>query len=258
VGVAIAVFVSLAVPAMLGARVHGHSGPAAQLRLLQAYDLVGALKFSSTYRLDAIAHRDSFLAKSLRTEGISVYSAERNDSLSNSKSLQIALDKAKPEVIAEQWRDLVLHNTGLYLRVRAEVFRWVFLTPNLDACVPFVAGIDGPPGLLRALGIPERMDARDMALKEYAAIFFGTPLLSHLAAALLAICALAFLLYRRRDTDIVIAAMLAGSLIFTLTFFVISIACDYRYLYFLDVAALVSLFYLTLDPPCRSAGILIE
>jgi hypothetical protein len=35
---------------------------------------------------------------------------------------------------------------------------------------------------------------------------------------------------------------------FAASFLVISIACDYRYLYFLDVAALTGLLYLSLDP----------
>jgi hypothetical protein len=248
-GIAVAAIVALAAQALLGPRVHGHTGPAAQFRLLQTYDLVGALKSSPGYRLDVMAASDPSLTKNLRANGVSLYSAERNDTLSNSKSLLTALGNAKSETIAEQWRDLAFRHTGLYLKTRAEIFRWVFLAPNLSACVPYMAGVDGPPGLLRALGIPERMDARDMALKDYAATFLGTPLLSHAASALLAVGALAFLLYRRRDADIVIAAMLTGGLIFTLTFFFISIACDYRYLYFLDVAALISLFYLTLDSP---------
>lgn len=244
----------LATQALLGRRVHGNAGPSAQFRLLQTYDIAGALKSAPAYRLDAIASRDPFLSEKLRKEGVMLYSAERNDTLSDSKSLQTALDHADPEEIARQWRDLVLHHTGLYLNVRAEVFRWVLLTPDLDACVPYITGVDGPPGVLRALGIAERMGTSDIALKRYGAIFLGTPLLSHGAAALLAICELFFLLHRRRDPDIVVAAMLAGSLAFTLTFFVISIACDYRYLYFLDVAAMVSLFYLTLDFPAWRPG----
>jgi hypothetical protein len=41
--------------------------------------------------------------------------------------------------------------------------------------------------------------------------------------------------------------MLSAAMVFTASFFVISIACDYRYLYFLDVAALTACFYLVLD-----------
>jgi hypothetical protein len=42
--------------------------------------------------------------------------------------------------------------------------------------------------------------------------------------------------------------MLIAAFAFTASFFVISIACDYRYLYFLDIAALAAVFYLALDP----------
>ena len=43
------------------------------------------------------------------------------------------------------------------------------------------------------------------------------------------------------------AALIASALAFTASFFVISISCDYRYLYFLDLSALAALFYLSLD-----------
>jgi hypothetical protein len=33
------------------------------------------------------------------------------------------------------------------------------------------------------------------------------------------------------------------------SFFIISIACDYRYLYFTDLAALAGLIYAAVDPP---------
>ena len=49
---------------------------------------------------------------------------------------------------------------------------------------------------------------------------------------------LAFLLWRRRDMDLMAASLLAAALAFTASFFVVSIACDYRYLYFLDLAAM--------------------
>jgi hypothetical protein len=56
------------------------------------------------------------------------------------------------------------------------------------------------------------------------------------------------LLRRRRPADVSIAAMLFASLLFTASFFAVSIACDYRYLYFLDLAAMTALFYVALEP----------
>ena len=60
---------------------------------------------------------------------------------------------------------------------------------------------------------------------------------------------LVLLLWRRQASDIAIAAMLVAAIVFTLSFFVISIACDYRYLYFLDVAAELALVYVCASAP---------
>ena len=47
--------------------------------------------------------------------------------------------------------------------------------------------------------------------------------------------------------DIAIGAMQLSALVYTASFFAISIACDYRYLYVLDIAAVTGCFYLVLD-----------
>jgi hypothetical protein len=44
------------------------------------------------------------------------------------------------------------------------------------------------------------------------------------------------------------AGLLAAALAFTATFFIVSVACDYRYLYFLDVAAIAAGVYVAADP----------
>ena len=46
---------------------------------------------------------------------------------------------------------------------------------------------------------------------------------------------------------VAIAAMQVSALVYTASFFAISIACDYRYLYALDLAAVTGWFYLALD-----------
>jgi predicted PurR-regulated permease PerM len=43
--------------------------------------------------------------------------------------------------------------------------------------------------------------------------------------------------------------LIGAALGFTASFAVISLACDYRYLYFLDLAAVAALLYVALDPP---------
>ena len=52
------------------------------------------------------------------------------------------------------------------------------------------------------------------------------------------------LLRRGEPADLAMAGLLAGALLFTMTFCVISIACDYRYLVFLDLSAMAASLYL--------------
>jgi hypothetical protein len=56
-------------------------------------------------------------------------------------------------------------------------------------------------------------------------------------------------LWRRQPADIVLAALQLAGVAFGASFFIISIACDYRYLYFTDLAALAGLIYASVDPP---------
>ena len=72
----------------------------------------------------------------------------------------------------------------------------------------------------------------------YVANFFHTPVLSHLFYGALALLFLFLLARRGTAPDIAIAGLQVAALAFAASFFVISIACDYRYLYFLDLSAM--------------------
>jgi len=231
----------------LATRTVGDSGPSVQLQLLQTYDVIGAAAKQPDLDLARIAGDDSSLVKIIRTIGVRAWSPARNDTLGNTTALQEALDDADPDTMAAQWHDLIVHHPWLYLRVRAEVFGWVFFTPDLEQCLPYEVGVDGPAGVMAELGLKERNDIRDDALDKYAHLFVGTPVLSHAAYAVLALISLLILLRRGRAPDIAVAFLLLAALAFAASFFVISIACDYRYLYFLDLATMVAIFYLALD-----------
>jgi hypothetical protein len=85
---------------------------------------------------------------------------------------------------------------------------------------------------------------QDKALKAYGDWLTPSPLFWHGLYALAALGMLAVLLRRRAPGDLPVAGMLAAALAFAASFFVISVACDYRYLYFLDVAAMAAGLYL--------------
>jgi hypothetical protein len=97
------------------------------------------------------------------------------------------------------------------------------------------------------LGVTARFDGRDRALMSYALSFAGTPIFSHATFLLVSLVCLLALLRRRRAVDIAMGCLILSALAFTVSFFAISIACDYRYLYFLDLAALTGVVYLSGD-----------
>jgi hypothetical protein len=158
-------------------------------------------------------------------------------------------------VVADQWRDLIVQHPWLYLRVRASAFRWVTMTPDPSQCLPVWTGVDGEnDAALAAAGLKGRETGRDDAIRTYAEGLAATPFLAHASYVVLALGLLALFLRRRQPPDIAAAAMLAGALAFAASFALISIACDYRYLYDLDVAALAAALYAAASWQARSAA----
>ena len=231
----------------LGTRLVETSGAARQFKLLQLYDTVAMLAAEPDMPLDRIETSDPALARMLRSEGLRLYTPQRNDPLAGSAPLQAAVNGAPSGLLSSQWFYLIAHHPFLYLGTRADMFYWVFLTPRIDLCLPFYVGVSGPQDEMDDLDISERWDARDVWLQHYGNRFLGTPVLQHGIFAALSVGAAIFLLRRRRASDIAIAMLQIGALGFAATFFFISLACDYRYLYALDLAAMTGWFTLALD-----------
>jgi len=222
--------------------------PNAGLLVLQHYDIVGAAAHDPALTFDLLAKTNPAAAALLRAKAATTYSAERVDTLDVDPAFRRALWRNPDPVMGAQWREVILRHTGDYLAHRWAVFVQVFATPKLDRCLPVHVGVTGPPALLEDLDIPAGVEPQDQALADYAGRFFGTPLYSHLSYAAVAALVAAALLWRREPADVAMAAMLVSALGFAASFFVISVACDYRYLYFLDVAAMAGLIYLAMDP----------
>ena len=163
--------------------------------------------------------------------------------------IQTALNSIPSDAYSRQWFDLILKQPTLYLRVRWEDFRWVFIPPVIDWCLPVYVGVDAPLEKLEPLKLERRRVAADQELSNYASWFIDTPAYSH--AVYTAICLLlgGLFLWRREPADIALAALQLSGAGFAASFLIISIACDYRYLYFTDLSAMVGLIYAAIDPP---------
>jgi hypothetical protein len=191
------------------------------------------------------------LAKAIRSDGVRRFTPEQNDTLAGSVPLTRALNDTPEAVLLRQWLELVRRHPATYLALRAELFRWVFAAPDAWQCHPFFVGQNGDPADMAALGMRPRYDRRDAMLERYARAFVGTPVFAHPAFGLVALVALVLLLRRRRPADLAMAGLLVTALLFALSFFAISIACDYRYLYVLDLSAIAAALYLLADWPTK-------
>jgi hypothetical protein len=216
---------------------HGE-GASEQVRLAQAYDLVAAVRLDPSFRLEEFERHAPALDAAIRKDGVKLYSPRLVDTLEQSATLTQAIYAAPPGVVFAQWRRLIFSRPGLYLRERVAVFRWVVAPPDLIVCHPDLVGVDGPADLLKILGLKEQIRPQDRLLYFYVANFFHTPVLSHLFYGALALLSLFVLARRGTAPDIAFAGLQVAALAFAASFFVIAIACDYRYLYFLDLAAM--------------------
>ena len=221
----------------------------AALLILEHYDIVGAKAHHPRLRLKEIGKVDPAAQALLEAQSANLYSASRVDTLDNDEAFRKTLWHVPDAAMHAQWRRIIIHYPAAYLLHRADVFRWTFLTPKLELCLPMTVGVTGPEGMLKDLAVQTGIDPQDQALADYARRFYGTPVFSHLTWAIVAVGVIVLLLRRRDPADWVFVALLGGTLTFVATFVVVSVACDYRYLYLLDLAAMVGALYTALDPP---------
>ena len=222
----------------LVARSDGGDGAAAQVRLGQAYDLAGALARDPTLPLPSLTTEDPSFEKVLRQKSPVLYTPLRNDPFAADPAINHELSNVPEGAMGRAWKGLVINHPFLYLRLRMAAFGAVLTTPDSAVCHFSHNGIEGPPDLLRQLGLTPGKRPQDRAMANYAHLFFATPVYSHILWGALALMLLVLLLRRGEPGDAAIAGLLVGALVFTVTFAAISIACDYRYLILLDLAAM--------------------
>jgi hypothetical protein len=231
-----------AVTLALAARGDRGDGASAQLRLGQSYDLAGAFSRQPGLSLP-LSRTAPALDRLLRGRGAALYTPLHNDPMAADPAIAQAISRTPRGAIAQSWRTLVLAHPALYLQTRLAVFAALVQTPDAFACHFAPIGVDGAPQLMTALGLTPGIRPQDKILAQYARAFFATLVYSHLFWGALALVLMVVLLRRREPADLAVAGLLAGALLFALTFVIIAIACDFRYLAFLDLSAMAAALY---------------
>jgi hypothetical protein len=234
------------VGAMLAFKAHSdHKAEiTAQWMTLQVWDLSGAVHADPALSLPILRHKAPGVERFVRQVGAPTFEPKTLDPMA--LRMQGLFDPAKVgPAVNDEWRQLILKHPKLYLQTRWRDFWQVFGTPQVKACAPVLVGVDpGDPDMLVDAGLKARETDKDDWDSDYGQAFLQTAVFSHpLYAALAAVLLLWALadVGRGRPEMIAVAGLLAAGFAFAASFFVITIACDYRYLYFLDVAAMAAL-----------------
>lgn len=245
-GVALAAMALAGGLAEVGFRAHSDHRPEAarQWMTLQVYDLAGAVRRDPRLPLAELHRSAPAIETFIRHDAAPAYDPTRIDPMYRTGGWNTVLAKPNPAVDA-QWRALVAGWPQLYLAERWEAFRQVVFTPDIQACAAVLVGVDpGHPDWLRAAGLSPRETDKDDWDGDYAHAFLNTPVFAHATYALIALVMLAL---AARDVArgagpelIATIGLLIAALAYAASFAFISIACDYRYLYFLDVAAMAA------------------
>ncbi len=223
-------------------------GAYTMFRQLQIYDIVGAAKNDPAFE-PVILEREAPSVAKLIDGGKSLFTPRSSDPVWDWPELAAAVS-ASPDAVSRQWRDLIVHHPLDYVSTRGEVFRWLFAPPDPRRVYFYGVGVDGPQPQLGKLNMELRSDARDKALDRYSRWFVDAGL-THPVFALINAACFIFLWLRRRPEDYAFLALISSAALFAASFFVISIASDYRYLYFLDLAAIGSGLYVLAGAPWR-------
>jgi hypothetical protein len=243
----------LATRALL-ARSDGRPENANHLKVLEVYDLAGETRLEPGLPLAVLHARQPRLERFLRDQAAPHYRVSGVDNLFALPGGQAMMVPAG-SAAAEQWVSVVRDNPWLYLETRSRVWLETLSTPRSTDCPMVITGVDGgDAAMVVRAGLRARDDDKDDWDGDYASWFVGGPLYSHLFYAAILLIVLAWLAVRWRQGDrgseaVLTGAMALAALVFVASFFVISVDCDYRYLYFLDVAAMAALSRLVAGRP---------
>jgi hypothetical protein len=181
------------------------------------------------------------------------YEADRVESIAEDYGPRGPFYGIPIRVIFRQWWSAVREHPSLYLRHRIELFKWLIGLRDTTRCLPIYAGVSPEPGaLVRWLGLKPGLTwrARLVTMAERHFLFLYKPI----EYAIIAISLIGYLLWRRAPDKATVIWLQVAGLAYLSSYFLIGIACDFRYAYFLVVAAVVGLTDTLLLRRCGSPG----
>jgi len=222
------------------------------LRSLAVFDLAGIAANGGSIP-------DAPIAAELNTALVPFYTPLRNDPLP-APVQGSPLSRTETRDLLDLWGRSIMASPVAYLSHRFANF-WALLWQSGTArpCAATLAGVVSTvyvPSLGRdimpELGLQRRLNLRDLVLAGIEYLLRRTPLFNHVFWAV-ALAAVGLRLWRRGGAGALVV-FAASALAFTLTFGVVGISCEFRYIYVLPVAATLLLFVLIIAPKEEGAS----
>jgi hypothetical protein len=213
------------------------AGSVVGFKILMQYDLVGIVVNGGTLPTrDPVSPEGKALVE--LSNQVPLYSAYRVDSLINPSPTFWSLSLANTAAL---WREGIEHSPNAYLRHRWHQAQTFLGLEDVRQCAPVFSGTGGPVNhplvkqeLTSLLGLQPGMNHSSQYVIETAWELAKTPLLMHWAYLLVLLVIASVLLFQRRY---VLLSLVGCCFIYFGSYFVLGIACDFRYGYVLTVSA---------------------
>ena len=211
-------------------------------QLVAIFDIAGILQQQPKAQLSFLRDR-GFDTAGWEAAARQTFSAERNDTLVQPPITGPTTLGAN--LLLGQWARLVVQYPGSYVAHRLETFAWFGGLRDQARCVPIHVGID-PPELAERAGIRKISPRWSAPLYSWSRDFLNTPYFAPLAWSAVSLLVLLFYAWQRQWAEPVAWMQVAG-LLYSSSYLVAGISCDFRYSYFSVLAASVGLMRMLAD-----------
>jgi hypothetical protein len=209
------------------------------LRTTFVFDIAGIAASNPDAAASELAHF-GIDGQAVAAEAKSTYTPQRWDPLMRTPIIGAKL-LYSPQLL-EAWSAAIMASPIAYVRHRLSHFLWTIAPPDPLACLPMVTGV-APAGKLNAeVGLQPGRSAGDQRLWDLAQPLFGTPLFKHWIYLSIGIVLGGIGLLRRffSSLGVVAAAVAWSAVLFGTSWAVVGLACDFRYLFLLELAVPLS------------------
>lgn len=221
-----------------GANSGAYSTP---ILLLMLYDIAGMVKYRPDIDLSILATAGSNVPL-LKQLILKQYTAQRIDTLDLFSALPSASNLYAH--VTRQWIHLLTSNPDAYLTHRIDVFSWQLGLHDQTKCLPVHIGFDtSNNALIQQLNIKQISSPYSHRLWLYAKMLFNTPVFSGASYMLMQLAIMSILLTKGLKHHLAAATLAVAGTLFTLSYFVVGIACDLRYTYFTLISAMFVTVY---------------